>query len=83
MNEPLTVSLETLAAQATGEADAVSGDLVPPIPDVDDIRTTGVGNRTGCGAGAHHHEINTGVAVMLMSTTPETVGRIEVCADAP
>src|SRR6266568_8938703 len=31
MNEPLTVSLETLAAQAMGEVDAVSGDLVPPI----------------------------------------------------
>src|SRR5213593_1327732 len=31
MSEPLTVSLETLAAQAMGEVDAVSGDLVPPI----------------------------------------------------
>jgi cystathionine gamma-synthase len=31
VNEPLTVSLETLAAQAMGEVDAVSGDLVPPI----------------------------------------------------
>lgn len=31
MNEPLTVSLETMAAQAMGEVDPVSGDLVPPI----------------------------------------------------
>src|SRR6266699_3242769 len=31
MNEPPVVSLETMAAQAMGEVDPVSGDLVPPI----------------------------------------------------
>ncbi len=31
VNQPSTVSLETLAAQGMGEVDAVSGDLVPPI----------------------------------------------------
>jgi cystathionine gamma-synthase len=31
MNEPLAVSLETMAAQAMGEVDPLSGDLVPSI----------------------------------------------------